>query len=377
MPGPAVLSRRQLNRALLARQMLLKREKLPVIAAIERLVAMQAQVPRPPFMGLWTRLEKFRREQLLTALRDRSAVRATAMRGTIHLMSMRDFVAFRPVLSGMLVKGAQSISGKRMAGVELEPIYETGRRFFGGTPAPFEALRSHLEKHHPGIDVRAMAYSVRMGVPLVIVPGDAEWGFAANAGFTLAEKWLGRTIPETSTGFDGLVLRYLAAFGPATPGDFQAWSGLRAARETFERLRGQLVTFRDERKRELFDLPKAPRPEEDVAAPPRFLPEFDNILLGHDDRTRIISDAHRSRVFLKNLQVLGTVLIDGFVAATWRLERGKKTAHLAVQPFGPLARRVATDIQAEGTALLEFLEPEADDRSVSLANHRRAIDAAD
>jgi len=363
---PQVLTKRRLNRALLARQMLLSRETVHVTRAIERLVGMQAQVPRPPFVGLWTRIEKFQRDQLLEALRARKVVRATAMRGTIHLMSAKDFLSFRPLLSEMLVKGARTIAGKKIGKVDVAAIYATGRDFFGRAPAPFEDFRRHLESVHPKLDVRAMAYTVRMGVPLVMVPSDVTWGFPADAGFTLAESWLGAEVPETSSALQTFVLRYLAAFGPATPGDFQTWSGLRGSRETFETLRPKLVTFRDERKRELFDLPKAPRPTEDEPVPVRFLPDFDNALLGHDDRSRIIADEHRKHVFLKNLQVLGTVLVDGFVSGIWRLERKKKTSVLAVKPFASFPRRVATAVQQEGESLLTFLEPDAVARSVTI-----------
>jgi Winged helix DNA-binding domain len=357
------LTRRQLNRALLARQMLLRRERMTSVAAIERIAGMQAQVPRPPFMGLWTRVENFKADQLLKALNDRKVVRATAMRGTIHLLSTKDFVAFRPVLAEMLTRGATSIVGKRLPDADLEVVCATGRAFFG-KPATFEEFRDHLESAHPDWDVRAMAYTVRMRVPLVMVPSGGTWGFPASAGFMLAEKWLGEAIPATSSKLEALVLRYLAAFGPATPADAQTWSYLQSLRPTFEKLQPKLAVFRDERNRELFDLPGAPRPDEDEPAPVRFLPEFDNALLAHDDRTRIIDDAHRPRVFLKNLQVLGTVLVDGFVAGTWRLERKKKSATLNVDMFGATPRPTAAAVEAEGEQLLAFLEPEAAERSV-------------
>jgi hypothetical protein len=359
-----VLSKRQLNRALLARQMLLKREKISAVAAVERLVGMQAQVPRPPFMGLWTRLEKFEAEALHKPLRERKVVRATAMRGTIHLMSTTDFLAFRPVLAEMLVKGATTIVGKQMANVDLERVYRTGREFFGTQSATFDDFRKHLEEVHPDWDVRGMAYTVRMGIPLVMVPADVNWGFPGNAGFMLAEKWLGQKIPTEATALEEMVLRYLAAFGPATPADFQTWSAIRGARPVFETLRPKLLTFGDERKRELFDLPKAPRPDADTPAPVRFLPEYDNALLAHDDRTRIVADEHRAGVFLKNLQVVGTFLVDGFVAGTWKVERKKKDAALALSPFGPIPKRAVAELENQGESLLAFLEDDSANRSV-------------
>jgi winged helix DNA-binding protein len=359
-----ILTKRQLNRALLARQMLLTREKLSVVAAVERLVAMQAQVPRPPFVGLWARLQEFKREDLLRPLRQRKLVRATAIRGTLHLLSTKDYLAFRPVIAAALAKGADSIVRKRMGGVDVEALLDKGRVFFGTAPAPFESFRDLLEKDHPMFDIRAMAYTVRMGVPLVMVPDDSLWGFPASAGFTLAEKWLGEKIAETSSSLEVMVLRYLAASGPATPGDAQTWSGIGGLRETFEKLRAKLVTFRDERKRELFDLPKAPRPDEDTPAPVRFLPEFDNILLSHDDRSRIISSEHRPAVFLKNLQVLGTFLVDGFVAGTWKMERKKSSAALNLKAFAAIPKKTLASLEEEGESLLTFLEPDTPTREV-------------
>jgi hypothetical protein len=336
--------------------MLLECEKIAPLAAIEKLVAMQAQIPRPPFMGLWTRLKDFDRRDLLRLLREKKAVRATSFRGTIHLMSTKDFLAIRPLLSETLERGANSIVAKRMGGVDVAALHKEGRAFFGATPTPFDEFRKHLEGKFPKLDVRAMAYTVRMGVPLVMLPADTVWGFPSNADFGLAEKMLGAKFLAKPMSLETLVLRYLVAFGPATPGDAQTWSGLRGLREVFERLRPKLVTFRDERKRELFDLPDAPRPNENTPAPVRFLPEYDNALLAHDDRTRIVADEHRGNVFLKNLQIVGTFLVDGFVAGTWKIERKKKSAVLVLKPFVPIAKRTVSALEEEGDALLRFLE---------------------
>ena len=198
-----------------------------------------------------------------------------------------------------------------------------------------------------------MAYTVRMGVPLVMVPTEVTWGFAGNAGFVLAEKWLGEKIPTSATALEEMVLRYLAAFGPATPADFQTWSALRDARDAFDKLRPRLATFTDERRRELFDLPGAPRPDEDTPAPVRFLPEYDNILLSHADRTRIATDEHRTSVVRNNLQVIGTFLIDGFVAGIWRIERAKQAAELKLMPFIGIPKKSMPALEAEGGLLLE------------------------
>ena len=155
-----------------------------------------------------------------------------------------------------------------------------------------------------------------------------------------------------------------ATIRPATPADAQAWSGMGGLRDTFEALRPSLVTFRDARKRELFDLPDAARPDEDTPAPVRFVPDFDNLVLAHDDRTRIIADEHRPRVTLKNLQVRATFLVDGVVAGTWKSERKRKAAVLVIEPFGAVAKRARTALEAEGERLIAFLEEDAADRAI-------------
>jgi hypothetical protein len=358
------LTIRQLNRALLARQMLLSREEGTALAVVERLVGMQAQLPRPPFVGLWTRLQGFRRGDLLDALDRRGVVRVTAMRGTLHLMSAADYLSLRGTLQPMLSRGMQSILRERATALDLSVLEEDARAFFGGAPGTFDALRDHLKAKHPEGDERAMAYAIRMHLPLVQVPADTAWGFPAAADFAMAESWLGTKIPLEPAPAHALVRRYLAAFGPATPGDAQAWSGLQGLREVFESLRPELVTFRDERKRELFDLPDAPRLPEDTPAPVRFLPEFDNLVLSHDDRTRVIADEHRPKVVLKNLQVRATFLVDGFVAGTWKIERKKKVAILILEPFGKLTKQTLAALEKEGDALLRFVEEDAEAREV-------------
>ena len=199
------------------------------------------------------------------------------------------------------------------------------------------------------------------------VPTGRAWAFPAAADFALAERWLSKKVSTAATSPEALVLRYLAAFGPATPSDAQAWSGLPALREVFEALRPSLVTFRDERKRELFDLPMRPGPTRTSRLRLRFIPDFDNLVLSHDDRTRIMADDHRSRVTLKNLQVRATFLVDGMVAGTWKSERKRKTAVLVIEPFGALTKRAQAAFEEEGSALLAFLEKDATEREVRWA----------
>ncbi len=357
----------QLNRATLARQMLLAREPAAATAAVERLAGLQAQLARPPFVGLWTRLEGFKRHGLIEPLHRREIIRATAMRGTLHLMSAADYVALRGALQPMLTRGMQAILRERAQGLDMDGLQAEARVFFGGKPATFDALRNHLKAKHPEADERAMGYAIRMHLPLIQVPTDDAWGFPAASDFALADDWLGKKVPTEEAPAHTLVRRYLAAFGPATPRDAQVWSGLQSLRAAFEELRPELVAFRDERKRELFDLPDAPRPEADTPAPVRFLPEFDNLVLAHDDRTRVIADEHRPKVTLKNLQVRATFLVDGLVAGAWKIERKRKTAMLFLEPFGKLAKKALAELEREGEALLRFVEEDAIETGVRVA----------
>ena len=205
---------------------------------------------------------------------------------------------------------------------------------------------------------RALGYTVRTHLPLVMVPTDDRWAFPANSQFTLADEWLGQPVPDGGDGRD-LVLAYLRAFGPASAADVQAWSGLRSVADALDALRPQLRSFSDERGRELFDLPTAPRPPADVPAPPRLLPEFDNLLLAHADRSRIVADSDRPRVVTKNLRVRATLLWDGFVRGTWEIKRKGKAAAVVVTPFEALPAGALADCEGEAEALLRVAEPEA------------------
>ena len=363
-----VLSVRALNRALLGRQLLLARENTTALEVVERLVGMQAQIARPPFVGLWTRLHDFKRSELADALHTRQLVRVTSLRGTLHVMTASDYIALRGALQPMLTRGTLAILRDRASSLDIATLNAEARKFFGKSGATFDALRGHLKAKFPMQDERAMAYAIRTHLPLVQVPTDAPWAFPAAADFALADKWLSKKVPTEATDAEALVLRYLAAFGPATPSDAQAWSGMTGLRETFESLRPRLLTFRDARKRELFDLPDAPRPDEDVPAPVRFIPDFDNLVLSHHDRSRIMADEHRSRVTLKNLQVRATFLVDGLVAGTWKSERKRKAAVLLIEPFGTVVKRTRAALEEEGERLLAFLEEDAAEREVRWAS---------
>lgn len=360
-PAGGVLTRRALNRATLARQMLLAREPAAVPRAIERLVGVQAQWPRPPFLGLWSRVEGFERASLVKLLERRQVVRATFLRGTLHLATARDFLALRPALQPVLDAGMRAILKALGAQVDVERLKDQARRILHEGPRTFEELREELLRANPGAHERAMGYAVRMQLPLVQVPigGEAPWAFPANARFALADEWLGRPVPtEEQRSPEALVLRYLAGYGPASVADVQAWSGLPKLKTVLENLRPRLVSFRDEAGRELFDLPDAPRPGGDAPAPVRLVADYDNLVTTRADE-RFVARGHRPKVFLSALRVAATVLVDGFVAGTWKLARKKDAATLLISPFAPLSARDSKAVLAEAEALVRFAESDA------------------
>lgn len=348
------MTRKALNRALLARQMLLAREKVSAPAVMERLVGLQAQQARPPFVGLWSRIEGFRREELLDLIHGGEVVRATMMRATLHLMTAGDYRAFRPAIQPALSAGMRSILRDRLESFSLEDVLAEARRLYAERPRTFTELREALIAAFPEGDERAMGYSVRLNLPLVIAPTPGhEWGYRADGDFMPVDGCAVAAEPHQ------LILRYLAAFGPASVADIQAWSALSGLAPVLKELRSQLQVFRDERKRELFDLPEAPRPPEETPVPVRFVADFDNLVLSHADRTRVISDEQRKVVVTKNGLVLPTFLVDGFVAGSWKVTRAKKTAVLTLTPFGALSGAVREELAAEGEQAARFLEPEA------------------
>lgn len=356
------LSTRALNRATLARQHLLTRAPMGVEAMIDHLVGMQAQQPRPPYVGLWTRLTKFSREDLHTAVHDKRVLRVTFVRGTLHLITASDYHRVRGTIQPLLSRGMQAIVRGRAATTDVEKVVEMAEKFFGKRAANFETFREEVAAAFPDADVRALAYGARLNVPLVQVPDHSTWGWSPDPEFTASRRWTGRAVHPEGASLTELVRRYLAAFGPATPGDFGVWSAAPGAKALFATMRDELVTFRDERGRELFDLPDAPRPDEDTPAPVRLIPDFDNLVLAHDDRTRLMDDAHRAMILTKNLLVRATVLVDGRVAAIWKVERKAKLATFALTPLVKFTKKTLAEIEAEGDTLLRFLEPDAPTR---------------
>src|SRR5215467_7662904 len=313
-----LLDARSLNRALLARQLLLDRtSSFGAADTVAHLVGLQAQTPRSPYIGLWSRLAGFDPDELARMLVDREVVRIVLMRSTIHLVTADDCRFLRPLLAPMLARRfAQSAWTTGVPGVDLDEVAAAGRRLVEEEPLTLADLGARLAGEFPGREPAALAQVVRSYVPLVQVPPRAVWGRSGAAAHTSAEAWLGRPIDGEGNRQD-LILRYLAAFGPASVMDVQAWSGLTRLAEVAGRLGDRVVRFRAESGRELLDLPDAPRPDPDTPAPVRFLPDFDNVLLSHADRSRVMDDDVRRMLQRRDGAVPGSVLVDGRVAAMW------------------------------------------------------------
>jgi hypothetical protein len=363
-----LLSRRALNRATLARQLLLQRSGMPVLAAVEHLVGLQAQVPLNPYTALWSRLERFKPDAVAELLLERRVVRTVVMRATIHLVSADDCLLLRPlvqpVLDAELARHRDYAPALR--GVDLEPVLAFARRLLAERPRTGGELRAAMAERFPDDDPAALTYACRCLLALVQVPPRGVWGRTAQVTSTTAEAWLGRPL-VAKPSLDDVVRRYLGAFGPATVADVATWSRLTGFREVLDRLRPRLRTFRDERGRELFDLPDAPRPDADTPAPPRFLPEYDNVLLSHADRSRFLSEEHRGRLapaFAGRAHC--AVLLDGIVCGAWRIDRDGDTggATLVISHVGSLTKRSTAALAAEGRRLLRFAAAEAETHDV-------------
>ena len=359
-----VLGQRALNRATLERQWLLHRQPAAVLGAVEHLVGLQAQEPHDPYHGLWSRLEGFQPDDLAQLLVDRAVVRIVALRGTLHLFSADDALTLRalcqPVLDKELARHPEF--GPELRGVDLDAPLAFARQLLADQPRTGTEIRAAMAERFPDLHPGALAYACRNHLSFVQVPPRGLWGRSATVRSTTAEAWLGRSLPSAPS-IDDVVLRYFAAFGPATVADVATWSRLTGLREVVERLRPRLRPFRDEQGRQLFDLPDAPRPDPDTPAPPRFLPMYDNVLLSHADRGRFLPDGRGTGLAAVTGVGRGAVLSGGLVSAVWRIERDSKAAEagatLVVDQAIRLSKRATTAVAAEGRRLLRFLVPGA------------------
>jgi hypothetical protein len=355
VPSTRVLSTRALNRALLERQSLLRRKRTPALELVERLVALQAQVPRDPYVALWSRIEPFRAETLSDSLEDRRTVRMTLLRGTLHLVTKRDAIGLRALVQPAIEGAAFSAIRIRASfdSVDMEEHLAALRGWLEERPRTRSELVKEIAARWPKVDANSLGYAM-YALPTVQVTPRGLWRRSGGSAFTTMEAWLGAS-PDPAADIEGLVLRYLAVFGPATPADFQSWSGIPRTGEVFERLRTRLRLVRDEDGRELVDVPRAPLPDPDTPAPVRFLPEYDNVGLGYKDRRRIIPEGMPQWTEVG----WGSILVDGFGAARWRLFETKRDATLRIEPFRRFTREERGDIAEEATRLAAFLAPEA------------------
>jgi hypothetical protein len=365
----AVLSQRRLNRATLARQLLLQRADRPVDEVVEHLVGLQAQTPHSWYVGLWSRIAGFRAEQASAMLVDRSLVRVALMRSTIHLVTAADARGLRAVVQPALDRDlyANGTHGRPIRGVDVEALVSVGSALLAERSMTAKELGERLHDEWPDVLPATLAYAMRNLAPLVQVPPRGLWGRSGPIAHTTAEAWLGpdaaAAAPQTVAQ---LVLRFLAAFGPATVADVQRWSGLTRLREVIDALRPQLLTFRGEDGQELFDLPDAPRPDAETPAPPRFLYDFDNLLLSYADRTRVITDDFAVHSHRPHGPVPSVVLIDGFTGGDWTITRSRDRATLTMRPYRSLEASVAAELIAEAERLLAFTDPDAVDRRVEV-----------
>ncbi|HEY2597420.1 MAG TPA: winged helix DNA-binding domain-containing protein [Candidatus Dormibacteraeota bacterium] len=339
--------------------MLIHRSTISAAKALEHLVGMQAQAPTSPYVGLWSRLEDFHHAELSRLVANRRAVRMSLMRCTIHLVTARDCLALRPAMQPVLERGlfVGSPFGRQIEGVEIDALLSAGRAALDEKPRTTADMRKLLAKRWPRYDSNSLAYAVRYLLPMVQIPPRGLWGGRGVPTYVTAETWLGDQL-NSDVSPDAMVMRYLKAYGPSTIADIQSWSGLTNVRLVTERLRPRLHTFRDDKGRELLDVPGGLFIDPDAEVPPRFLPDYDNVLLAHDDRSRILAKEHR--------QLVGrpTLLVDGYAIGFWKLAREKGAVVLVIETLKPLSKADRKAVETEGIQLLSFIAAESTIRDI-------------
>lgn len=348
------LTLRELNRATLARQLLLRRHRLSVTKAVERTAGLQAQWPPSPYVGLWTRIEDFGADDLMRAIRGRHVVKATLMRRTLHVVTARDYLAYAGIYRASLIRELQRQCAALGDAVDLAEAGERLAELAAGQPRKRPDLLAQLGLPKLRIQERSpwlLTYGLSAFAGLVNGPESSVWrSHTAGTTFVSARTWLGADGATGDAASTHLVRSYLAAFGPASRADVAKWTGL--ARSVVDRgLSGlELRRFQDEQGRELFDLPRAPLPRGDLHAPARLLPRFDNLLLSHEDRRRVVAEEHRAAV-IQGGEVRATFLVDGFVAGLWRLEGDR----VRLEPFAPVPQPARRELEEEARRLEAFL----------------------
>jgi hypothetical protein len=352
-----VLSNRALNRATLARQMLLERSDWTPVEVVEFLCGLQSQQTHDPYIALWTRLNGFHHEDLTRLITDKTLLRATTMRGTLHLHTVGDMVGIRALVQPFLSAQWQSNFLKRFGSENKAAALKAGIKLIDKEPMTSGKLGNDLKVKYPTAEPIALQTLVALHETLIQIPPTRVWGSGHAPVLQRIEKWL-PDAPRPSLSRETLVQRYLAAFGPASINDMQTWCRLTKLSAEFKRIENELVTFEDEDGRVLYDLPDAPRPDGDTPAPVRFLPLYDNVYLGYDDRRRMLSPAtaHLGNMFQA---FKPAVLIDGQINAGWAIEYKKGAAILAIAPYRKFTKSERQELEDEGLRFVMFMRPDA------------------
>ncbi|UOZ10485.1 winged helix DNA-binding domain-containing protein [Amycolatopsis sp. WQ 127309] len=351
------LSRRALNRATLERQLLLRRAKLSAFDAVAHLAGLQAQAPFPPYYALWARLHGFRPADLAELLESRRVVRIALMRGTVHLVTAADALAWRPAVQVLYDRDLKqnTLHAQALTGLDHDVVAAAARELLLDAPLSSTALGAELARRWPDVPTASLTHLARGRLPLVQVPPRAIWGKAGQTTYACLDEWVGAPLPLPSPA--ALIERYLRAFGPATVADVQTWAGITRLGEVAAEM--DLRRYRDPDGRELLDLPELSVPDEDVPAPPRLLGPFDQTILSYADRTRVISDEHRKRVITQNGLVKGTLMTGGYVRGFWELRKERKAAVVELTPFEKLPKRDLEALESAAARLLSWAEPGA------------------
>jgi len=362
--GVTTLSRQALNRATLERQLLLRRAKMSAFDAVEHLAGLQAQAPFPPYFALWPRLHGFKPSELAELLESRRVVRIALMRGTVHLVTAADALAWRPVLQVLYDRDLKTNTqhAPELAGLDHDVVATAARELLSRAPLSSTALGAELARQWPDVATASLTHLARGRLPLVQVPPRAIWGKAGQTTYACLDEWVSSPLPPPSPA--SLIARYLRAFGPASVADVQAWAGITRLGEVAAEM--DLRRYRGPEGRELIDLPELTLPDEDVPAPPRLLGPFDQTILSYADRTRVISDDHRKRVITQNGLVKGTLLAGGYVRGLWELKASRKAAAVELTPFEKLPKRDLEALESAAARLLSWAEPDAESHDVRI-----------
>jgi len=345
-----LITRQERNRTLLHRQFLLERQSIPILQATEHLLALQSQIPNPPYIGLWTRLHNFERDNLTQLLNKHDMMRVPWIRSTLHLISADDHQRFRHIIGRALERGLRSFYGRFLKDIDLDELVEYAHPFIESSPRTTGELREFLSQKYNVTNPDALAYAIRTYIPLVQVPPAGTYGSGTKASYTPVEGWIQNNIEPQS--IIELFKKYLQAYGPASIMDFQFWLGITKLNSELKSILPALVAYQDEDGQTLYDLPELPIIAGNYPAPIRFIPEYDNLLMGHKKRTHYLEEKYRKRVFLSAARVLGTILVDGMVQATWKIRTKNKNTTLSITPFDTLPHHIRDDIESEANRLL-------------------------